>query len=96
MKTVYLVEFIYYHYNTGRGDNGNFTARIKAKDLDDARRIRDKINTWVPKADDMNINHSDWNEYLQLCDECLDGEGHFLVGYPARIIERQEMERVVE
>lgn len=94
-KVSYLVEFTYYHYNTGRSDNGNVKGRVAANSIQDARRIRDRINAWIPKADDMNINSSDysdsdWTEYDKLCDDYLAGDGHFITGEEAVVIERTE------
>lgn len=90
MKKSHIVEFIYYHNNTGRADNGNLRGHVVARSLEDARLIRDRINTWVPKADTMNINSPDWDEYNELCDYLFDGDGHLIPNQPAHIIEIQE------
>lgn len=89
-KVSYLVEFTYYHYNTGFGDNGNVTGHVAAKSIQDARRIRGRINAWIPKADDMNVNSPDWEDYDKLCNEYLGGDGHFITGEEAVVIERIE------
>lgn len=90
MKKTYVVEFAYYHHNTGRADNGIVHGHVAAMSLEDARLIRDKINAWVPKADTMNINSPDWDEYNELCDYLFDGGGHLIPNHPAHIIEIQE------
>jgi hypothetical protein len=66
MKITYVVRFNLYHYNSGKGDNGNYAHKESFTNLTEANSFADKLKTWL-KTDESTSKFASeycWDGYL--------------------------------
>jgi hypothetical protein len=62
----YTVEFKYYQYNSGMGDNGTYTLTESFETLEEAKEFKRKIDEAYDSKDDSESESSKWySEYIQ-------------------------------
>lgn len=62
----YTVEFKYYQYNSGMGDNGTYTHTESFEDLEKAKEFKEKIDEAYDYMDEYENEHYKWySEYIQ-------------------------------
>ena len=62
----YTVEFKYYQYNSGMGDNGTYTLTERFETLEEAKEFKRKIDEAYDAEDDYDSEPLKWySEYIE-------------------------------
>jgi hypothetical protein len=75
MRIYYRVEYYYYQYNSGLGDNGNKTDSEIVKTLEEARQLTGKIISFTYKNEDQPIED---DYYKDFCRALMAYDGFFV------------------
>ena len=65
----YLVEYEFYHYNTGRANNGTRTARRRCETFEEAKHLKEKIDiAYGCDYNELPLKFRNWID--NFTDEC--------------------------
>lgn len=66
-KTIYIVKYTYYQYNSGQADNGYYWKKIELEDIEKAQilyqKFKDSINKKLSEEEEDNLI-SDYIPYM--------------------------------